>query len=76
MISLDPYAIAIDENQREGGTGGQKRGAVVYFFQSSCHSKRWGIRKERHTREHKRLNPLIGYLDPRALNGTKTPLGS
>jgi hypothetical protein len=32
--------------------------------------------KEQHIREHKHPNPLIGCLDPRALNGTETPLGS
>jgi hypothetical protein len=39
-ISLNSYAIAIDKNQREGGTGGEKRGVMVGFFQSSCHGKR------------------------------------
>ena len=39
LISLNPYAIVIDENQREGGTIGEKGGAVVCFFQSTCQGK-------------------------------------
>jgi len=74
-VSLNPYAIAIDENRREDGIGGEKKGVVVCFFQSPCHGKIRGIRKERHTREHKQPNPLIEYLDPCELNGTKTLLG-
>ena len=76
LVSLNPYAIVIDKNQREDGTGGEKRGAVVGFFQSSRHGKRTRHWKERHMREHKHPNPLVRYPDPHALNGTKTPLGS
>jgi hypothetical protein len=45
--------FAIDENQREGGTRGEKRGMVVGFFQYTRHDKGQGIGKEQHTREHK-----------------------
>ena len=44
--SLNLYAIVIDENQRGDGTGAEKRGVVVGFFQSSHHGKRQGIGKE------------------------------
>ena len=39
LISLNPYAIVIDENRREGGIIGEKGGAVVCFFQSTRQGK-------------------------------------
>ena len=68
--SFNLYAIVVDENQREGGTGREKRGAVVYFFQPTRHGERWGIGRSDALEKYKRPNPLVGYHDLHALNGT------
>jgi hypothetical protein len=76
LVSLNPYAIAIDENRRDGGTGGERKRQWSTSSNPHAMAKDGASEKEQHIREHKHPNPLIGCLDPRALNGTETPLGS
>jgi hypothetical protein len=41
LVSLNPYGIAIDENRREGGTGGEKKGAVSTSSNPHAMAKDW-----------------------------------
>jgi hypothetical protein len=44
-LSLNLYAIVIDENRREDGTGEEKRGAVIYLLPIHMPRQKVGHRK-------------------------------
>ena len=70
-VSLNPYAIVVGESQERLEQREKKRG-VVYFFPSTRHGKRRGIRKS-DTQRTRVLKLLVGYHSLGALNALRHP---